>query len=100
MFNGSEDEITEFLEQFENCADDVHLPDNDRVSFLCRYLSRQQRNIFQAFDGYSPSDWPTFKSAIKEEFEGAFREMKYTRQSLIQLARKQSEVLITTDAEL
>ncbi|KIJ43690.1 hypothetical protein M422DRAFT_169568 [Sphaerobolus stellatus SS14] len=99
-FEGSEDEIAEFLELFENCADDSQLPDTEKVPFLFRYLSRGQKDVFKTFDGYSPADWTVFKAAIQEAFEGAFTEKKYTRQSLIQFTRKHSAKVLSADSEL
>jgi len=100
MFDGKEEDIAEFLEQFENCADDAQLPETEKVPFLFRYLSRRQRDVFITFDGYSPAVWDTFKKSIEEAFEGAFKEKKYTRQSLIQFTRSRSNIKISTDAEL
>ncbi|KIJ22800.1 hypothetical protein M422DRAFT_100377, partial [Sphaerobolus stellatus SS14] len=99
-FDGNEEDIAEFLEQFENCAEDCQLPDSDKVRFLCRYLGRQQKDIFRAFEGYDTCDWGVFLTAIKEEFEGAFTEKKYTRQSIIQFVRTRSITQITSDVEL
>ncbi|KIJ45391.1 hypothetical protein M422DRAFT_251166 [Sphaerobolus stellatus SS14] len=99
-FDGSEDNIAEFLEIFENCADDAQLPDAEKVSFIFRYLSRSQKDVFKTFDGYDDLDWKKFKAAIEEAFEGAFKEKKYTRQSLIQFTRNNATLPIRTDAEL
>jgi len=99
-FDGKEEDIAESLEQFENCADDTQIPESARVPFLFRYLSRQQKDVFKTFEGYSPSIWATFKASIEEAFEGAFKEKKYTRQSLIQFTRSRGSFRISTDAEL
>ncbi|KIJ22736.1 hypothetical protein M422DRAFT_196787, partial [Sphaerobolus stellatus SS14] len=99
-FDGSEDDIADFLELFENCADDAQLPDRERVSFIFRYLSRGQKDVFKTFDGYEELDWVKFKAAIEEAFEGAFKEKKYTRQALIQFTRNNAALPIRTDAEL
>ncbi|KIJ24849.1 hypothetical protein M422DRAFT_274269 [Sphaerobolus stellatus SS14] len=99
-FDGSEDDIADFLELFENCADDAQLPDTEKVAFIFRYLSRGQRDVFKTFEGYAELDWAVFKAAIEEAFEGAFKEKKYTRQSLIQYTRNHSAVPIKTDTEL
>ncbi|KIJ30988.1 hypothetical protein M422DRAFT_267405 [Sphaerobolus stellatus SS14] len=82
-FDGSEDVIADFLELFENCAEDAQLPDKERT-----------------FEGYEELDWTKFKEAIEEAFEGAFKEKKYTRQSLIQFTRNTSTLPIQTDTEL
>jgi len=99
-FDGKEEDISEFLEQFDNCADDAQLPEDEKVSFLFRYLSRQQKDVFKTFEGYSPAIWATFRASIEEAFEGAFKEKRYTRQSLIQFTRLRCTTRISTDAEL
>jgi len=77
-FEGREEDIAEFLEQFENCADNGQLPPSEKVLFLFQYLSRQQRDVFKMFNGYSTATWNMFKTAIEEALEGAFKEKKYT----------------------
>ncbi|KIJ40670.1 hypothetical protein M422DRAFT_102823, partial [Sphaerobolus stellatus SS14] len=44
--------------------------------------------------------WTQFKAAIEESFEGAFKEKKYTRQSLIQYTRNNATTPIRTDIDL
>jgi hypothetical protein len=99
-FEGSEEHIEEFLEQFENCAEDPQLPDRDKVTYIFRYLGRSQKDIFRTLDGYEEHDWELFKTAIKDAFEGAFKEKKYTRHSLIQYTRNNANSPVGTDAEL
>ncbi|KIJ36506.1 hypothetical protein M422DRAFT_98930, partial [Sphaerobolus stellatus SS14] len=99
-FDGSEDDIADCLELFENCANDAQLPDKEKVSFIFRYLSHGQKDVFKTFEGYEELDWTKFKVAIEEAFEGAFKEKKYTRQSLIQFTRNTATLPIQTDAEL
>ncbi|KIJ45966.1 hypothetical protein M422DRAFT_250759 [Sphaerobolus stellatus SS14] len=99
-FEGNKEDIAEFLEQFKNCTEDSQLLDEDKVKFLFRYLGRQQKDIFKTFEGYNTGDWATFLVSIKEAFEGAFTEKKYTCQSIIQFARVHSAAQITTDVEL
>ncbi|KIJ32222.1 hypothetical protein M422DRAFT_266035, partial [Sphaerobolus stellatus SS14] len=52
------------------------------------------------FEGYSPPDWAIFKAAIHEAFEGAFKEKRYTKQSLIQFSRARAAQAITSDTAL
>lgn len=68
MFEGSEEEIAEFLAEYEHCAEDAQLPKADWVTFLFRYLARSQRLVFEAFDGYAAEDWDVFKVSIQEAF--------------------------------
>ena len=42
MFEGDEDEIAEFLNVYESCADDAQLPKVDWVKVMFRYLDRSQ----------------------------------------------------------
>jgi hypothetical protein len=65
MFNGEEDQIAEFLEIYERCVDDAQLPQSDWVPFMLRYITRPQRDIFEAFDGFESANWESFKSAIE-----------------------------------
>jgi len=99
-FNSNEDEIEDFLSQFENCCDNAQLDDSDKVEFILRYLSCKQKDAFETFKGFEEKSWPTFKEAIKESFEGAFMEKKYTRQSLVQFTRTATAKPIVTDLEL
>ena len=38
MFEGDEDDITEFLDVYESCADDAQLPNADWVKVMYRHL--------------------------------------------------------------
>ncbi|KIJ38131.1 hypothetical protein M422DRAFT_259281, partial [Sphaerobolus stellatus SS14] len=76
------------------------LPDKEKVSFIFRYLSCGQKDVFKTFEGYEELDWTKFKVAIEEAFEGAFKEKKYTRQSLIQFTRNTATLPIQIDDEL
>ena len=99
-FNGEEDQIAEFLEIYERCIDDAQLPQSDWVPFMFRYLTRPQRDIFEAFDGSETADRPTFKSAIEESFAGAFKAKKHTLASLDHFVRVSADVPISFDSQL
>jgi len=99
-FDGNEDEIEEFLTQFENCCDDTQLKHGNKVEFIFRYLSRKQKDAFEVFNGFDEKSQPLFKDGIKESFEGAFMEKKYTRQSLVQFAKTSAAKPISTNLEL
>ena len=71
MFKGDEEEIVEFLNAYECCAEDVQLPRAEWVRFIFRYIYQEQRLIFEAFNGFRTEDWDTFSSFAKEVF-GAF----------------------------
>ncbi|HEV7737453.1 MAG TPA: retropepsin-like aspartic protease, partial [Chlamydiales bacterium] len=99
-FEGDEDAVAEFLERFEDCAEEAKLSNEDKVKFIFRYLTKQQKAVFKAFKGFQQLDWDEFKSSIQEAFEGAFDNSEYTKQTLIDLVRKESAALISTDAGL
>jgi len=86
-FEGNKEDIAEISEDFENCTDNTQLPESERVKFLFRYLSRQQRDVFKTFYGYSMTTWTMFKATIAAAFEGAFKEKKHICQSLIQFTQ-------------
>ena len=100
MFDGEEDHIAEFLDIYECCIDDAQLPQMDWVPFMFRYLSRSQRDIFEAFDGFETADWTSFKSAIEESFAGAFKIKRHTLASLDNFIRASANAPITVDSQL
>ncbi|KAF8532607.1 hypothetical protein JB92DRAFT_605726 [Gautieria morchelliformis] len=57
-FSGDEDEITEFLDVYECCADGVQLHKMEWVKFMFRYIDRAQRLTFEGFDGYAVGGVP------------------------------------------
>ncbi|KAF8498434.1 hypothetical protein JB92DRAFT_2834241 [Gautieria morchelliformis] len=99
-FSGDEDEITEFLDVYECCADDAQLPKTEWVKFMFLYIDRAQRLTFEALDGYATEDWDVFSEAIKEAFVGAFQTKKCTRATLDAFIQTASAKIITTDTEL
>ncbi|KAF8525391.1 hypothetical protein JB92DRAFT_2826792 [Gautieria morchelliformis] len=68
LFEGEDEEIAEFLEAYEHCADDARQSNNERVNVIFRYLHRSQELIIMAFRGYAMEDWDVFKASIKEAF--------------------------------
>ena len=74
MFEGNEEDIAEFLDVYECCADDAQLPKEEWVKIMFRYLDRLQRLTFEAFDGYASGDWEVFSASIKEAFGGPSRQ--------------------------
>ena len=99
-FDGEEDHIAEFLDIYERCIDDAQLPQPDWVPFMFRYLTRSQRDIFEAFDGFETADWTSFKSAIEESFAGAFKTKRHTLASLDNFVRVSASTPITVDSQL
>ncbi|GJJ15484.1 hypothetical protein Clacol_009762 [Clathrus columnatus] len=99
-FTGNEDEIVDFLENFEYCAAVSQIQDSDKVTSLIRYLSKEQKDIFRVFDGFDEKNWTTFLESIKEEFKEAFKMKVHTRNSLLTLAREASATPISTASNL
>ena len=100
MFNGNEDDIAEFLEVYEHCADDPQLPKKDWVRFMFRYIDRSQHLTFEAYDRYTMEDWDVFSDAIKEAFGGVFQTKKCMRAALGSFIQASATNVITTDTEL
>lgn len=98
-FDGQDDDIKEFLEQFETCAEDARLHDSEMVRYLMRYLTMRQKDIFEAFDGYDENDWTQFLASIKAAFPTAF-EPKYTRRSLAQFTSESAKRPIQSKSAL
>jgi hypothetical protein len=100
MFEGEEEDIAEFLEVYECCADDAQLPKNEWVKVMFRYLDRSQRLTFEAFDGYATEDWDVFNASIKGAFGGAFQTKLCTRATLDSFILTSAAKCVTTDTEL
>jgi hypothetical protein len=96
-FNGNELDVAEFMDVYECCIDDAQLPRSDWVPFLFRYLSRDQRDIFEASNGVDTAEWDTFKASIHESFAGAFKTKKYTMAYLDQFIRQSPLTPIQSD---
>ena len=99
-FTGDEQQIAEFLEIYERCVDDAQLPQADWVPFFFRYLSRSQRDIFEAFEGVDAADWNTFKTAIHESFAGTFKTKKHTLTSLESFVKLSASQPVLSDVAL
>ena len=100
MFDSNEDDIAEFLDIYEQCAEDAQLPVTDCVKVMFWYLDRSQRLTFEAFEGCTNGDWDTLKAAIKEAFRGAFQTKKCTCLTLDSFIHVAATKVITTDIEL
>lgn len=96
-FDGDDNDIVEFLEHFENCAQDARLPDGEKVDYFMRYLSKKQKAVFRIFDGYSNRNWSSLRTAIVEdEFAAAFEQEICTRKSLVNFVTEAATKQITT----
>ncbi|KAF8530747.1 hypothetical protein JB92DRAFT_3105950 [Gautieria morchelliformis] len=100
MFNGEEDAIAEFLDIYEQCADDAQLPKTERVKFMFRYIDQSQCLTFEAFEGYANEDWDVFSVAIKEAFGGVFQTKQCMRAALDTFIHTSAAKVITTDTKL
>ena len=100
MFNGNENDIAEFLEVYECCANDAQLPKKEWVKFMFWYIERSQHLTFEAFNGYATEDWDVFRDAIKEAFGGVFQAKKCTCATLDSFIQASATKPITMDTEL
>ena len=100
MFEGNEEDITEFLDVYECCADDAQLPKEEWVKIMFRYLDQSQQLTFEAFDGYASGDWEVYSASIKEAFGGAFQTKKCMCATLDSFIHTSSAELIMTNNEL
>ena len=100
MFNGDENDIAEFLEVYECCADDVQLPKKEWVKFIFWYIEQSQCLTFEAFNGYATEDWDVFRDVIKEAFGGTFQAKKCMHGTLDSFIQALATKPITMDTEL
>ena len=77
MFEGNDEDIAEFLDIYECCADDAQLLKTEWVKIMFRYLDRSQRLTFKAFDGYAKEDWEVFSASIRGFWRGLSDEEVY-----------------------
>ena len=100
MLEGNDDDIAEFLDVYERCADDAQLLKTEWVKIMFRYLDQSQWLIFKAFDGYAEEDWEVLSASIREAFGGAFQTKKCMHTTLDPFICMSAADLITTDTEL
>ena len=66
LFKG--DDISEFIEYFEEAYVDYTIKDVDKIARFNRWCKPEQRRIIKRFDDADKATWDSFKKALKEHW--------------------------------
>jgi len=88
-FSGEiEHPIEDFLEEYEELADNCGLSNLQKVETVIRYVDHSQCHIWQSFPGYINHNWDDFRDDLCEEYISPSTENQFSRQKLAEFANK------------
>jgi hypothetical protein len=76
------DSLADFLFEFEGLALDHNLTGPQKVEAILRYIPPSTRNFWMTLNGYSTSDWGTFRASLEALYPDLNLISSYTRQRL------------------
>jgi len=88
-FSGEiEHPIKDFLEEYEELADNCGLSNLQKVEMVIRYVNHSQHHIWQSLPGYANCNWDNFHDDLCEEYISPSAENQFSRQKLVEFANK------------
>jgi len=88
-FSGEiEHPIEDFLEEYEELADNCRLSNLQKVETVIQYVDHSQRHIWQSLPGYINHNWDDFHDDLCEEYVTPSAENQFSRQKLAEFANK------------
>jgi hypothetical protein len=99
-FNGKPAQLRDFLETYDQYADDANLQGLDRITQLLRYLSSDDRELWSGLPQAKLSDYDAFTKEVKEMYPGWEGDRRYTVANLQAVTAKYSKLPMTWRDEL
>ncbi|KAG2338268.1 hypothetical protein BDR05DRAFT_847302, partial [Suillus weaverae] len=99
-FNGRTESLNEFLDQYEDLADQAALNGQDRIKGLIRYLSANNKELWAGVPQAQQGDFDAFITAVKVMYPGCEGDRCFTLMDLHTLSRNQSTGAMRSQIEL
>ncbi|KAJ8582375.1 hypothetical protein M405DRAFT_719300, partial [Rhizopogon salebrosus TDB-379] len=99
-FSGEKEDLLDFLEAFEDLADENGLTDEQKCKYIVRYVSTRTKRWWTLLPGYAKRDFPLFKQTILAQYPGAEKGMHYTIRDLEGFVAKHADSDLSTETEL
>ncbi|KAJ3806181.1 hypothetical protein F5876DRAFT_80961 [Lentinula aff. lateritia] len=99
-FTGEAQDLKDFIEEFENCADAQELTSEEKVKMVAKYVDRETKRYWKTLDAYAKKDWGALKKELLKAYPGAEKGHRFSVLGLRRLAQKQARKRITSENDL
>lgn len=101
LFTGDiEDPIEEFLQEYEELADNYRLTHRQKVETVVRYIDPSQRDLWKSLDGFINRDWHDLCRDLREEYIDPTPQGRYSKQKLIDLTNKTARLRMEDEGDV
>ncbi|KAG2053842.1 hypothetical protein BDR06DRAFT_854891, partial [Suillus hirtellus] len=87
-FDGTTDNLADFIDLYEQLADDVGLQGLDRIKGIIRYLERDDRELWGGMPEAQVSDYNAFMKEVKVMYPGWDGKRRYALSDLQAIAHE------------
>ncbi|KAG2060013.1 hypothetical protein BDR06DRAFT_866330, partial [Suillus hirtellus] len=99
-FDGTTDNLADFIDLYEQLADDVGLQGLDRIKGIIRYLERDDRELWGGMPEAQVSDYNAFMKEVKVMYPGWDGKRRYTLLDLQAIAHEYANKMMPSYQEL
>ncbi|KAG2081485.1 hypothetical protein BD769DRAFT_1683948 [Suillus cothurnatus] len=99
-FDGTTDNLAEFIDAYEQLADEAGLQGRDRIKGIIRYLERDDRELWAGLPEAQESDYDVFMKEIKVMYPGWDGKRRYAPVDLQALAHEYAQKPMFSGQEL
>ena len=88
-FSGEVDQdVEDFLDEYEEKANDNSLTDTQKVETVIRYVVKSQRHIWKSLSGYINRDWDNLRAQLRKQYVNPSTEGQFSKQKLVEFVDK------------
>ncbi|KAG1848408.1 hypothetical protein C8R48DRAFT_778919 [Suillus tomentosus] len=99
-FDGTTDNLAEFIDTYEQLADEAGLQGLDRIKGIIRYLARDDRELWGGMPEAAVDDYSAFLDEVKVMYPGWDGKRRYVLADLRAIAREYANKPMPSCAEL
>ncbi|KAJ3737839.1 hypothetical protein DFJ43DRAFT_978461, partial [Lentinula guzmanii] len=99
-FTGEAQDLKDFIEEFEDCANVQELTDEEKVKMVIKYTDRETMRYWKTLDAYARKNWGALKKDLLEAYPGAEKGHRFSVLGLRKLAQRQARKRIASENDL
>jgi len=101
FFSGNiEDPIEEFLQEYEELADNHGLNNRQKVETVIQYVDPSQRDLWKSLEGFSNRHWNDLCCDLHDEYIDPTLQGRYSKQKLIDLTNNTALVQMEDEGDV
>jgi hypothetical protein len=100
-YSGSvDDSIEDFLQEYEEFADNSGLTNNQKVEMVVRYTTPKLRDFWKSLDGFVALSWKTLKKDLRKIYADTSALRRHSEETLRSFARESARSRIRSEADV